>query len=247
MKLPTAFELAGRIGKARRSPGAKRTTKKRAEITATPTKARATKAQTIKAQDGPVTASPSSTEFDLSQRLSAVRKEHGLSLDALALKTGMTKGFLSLIERGLKVPSISTLLKLSQAYGISVSALLDTARSQEPVYSLVRRSERRKYAREGSPSGYRYEAIAFRKERKRMEPFVVQPPFRLPRKFFQHQGDEMVYVLEGEVEIHLDRERFQLRSGDCLYFDAATPHRSRSVGSERAVTLVIVTSQYPGH
>lgn len=159
----------------------------------------------------------------------------------------MTKGFLSLIERGLKVPSISTLLKLSQAYGISVSALLDTARAQEPIYSLVRRSERRKYAREGNPYGYRYEAIAFRKERKRMEPFVVQPPLRLPRSFFQHEGDEMVYVLEGDVEIHLDRERFLLGAGDCLYYDAATPHRSRSLGPERAITLVIVSPQQPTH
>jgi transcriptional regulator with XRE-family HTH domain len=186
------------------------------------------------------------SEFDLSKRLSAVRKEHELSLHALALKTGMTKGFLSLIERGLKVPSISTLLKLSQAYGISVSALLDTAKSQEPVYSLVKRGERRKYAREGSPYGYRYEAIAFHKERKRMEPFVVQPPLRLPRTFFQHQGDEMVYVLEGNVEIHLEREHIRLQAGDCLYFDAATPHRSRSLGPDRAVTLVVVTAQYPG-
>ena len=236
MKSPAALKLA-HIGKSRRRPRAKEAIKKRAEIAATAAKARV----------DVLAASPPPTEFDLSQRLSSVRKEHGLSLDALALKTGMTKGFLSLIERGLKVPSISTLLKLSQAYGISVSALLDTARSQEPVYSLVRRSERRKYAREGSPSGYRYEAIAFRKERKRMEPFVVQPPFRLPRNFFQHQGDEMVYVLEGDVEIQLDRERVQLRAGDCLYYDAATPHRSRSIGAERAVTLVIVTSQYPGH
>lgn len=191
-------------------------------------------------------SSSDSTEFDLSKRLSAVRKEHGLSLDALALKTGITKGFLSLIERGLKAPSISTLLKLSQAYGLSVSALLDTAKSQEPIYSLVKRSERRKYAREGSPYGYRYEAIAFHKERKRMEPFVVQPPLRLPRSFFQHQGDEMVYVLEGSVEIHLEREKILLQVGDCLYFDAATRHRSRSIGPERAVTLVVVTAQYPG-
>ena len=170
----------------------------------------------------------------------AVRKEHELSLDALAQKTGITKGFLSLIERGLKAPSISTLLKLSQAYGISVSALLDTEKPQDPIYSLVKRGERRKYAREGSLYGYRYEAIAFHKERKRMEPFVVEPPLRLPRKFFQHHGDEMVYVLEGEVEVHLERERIQLQAGDCFYFDAETQHRSRSLGPERAVTLVIV-------
>ena len=160
----------------------------------------------------------------------------------MAQKSGVTKGFLSLVERGLKAPSISTLLKLSQAYGLSVSALLDTAQPREPAYSLVRRGARRKYAREGSLYGYRYEAIAFHKEEKRMEPFVVAPPLRLPRKFFQHDGDEMVYVLEGEVEVHLDHERIVLQAGDCLYFDAATPHRSRSLGPERAVTLVIVSA-----
>ena len=153
----------------------------------------------------------------------------------------MTKGFLSLIERGLKIPSISTLLKLSHAYGISVSALLDTAKDGDPAYSLVKGDERRRYAREGSLYGYRYEAIAFRKQTKRMEPFIVQPPVRLPRKFFQHAGDEMVYVLRGEVEIHLDKECLRLTAGDCLYFDAAVPHRSRSLGSERALTLVIVS------
>ena len=153
----------------------------------------------------------------------------------------MTKGFLSLIERGLKIPSISTLLKLSSAYGISVSALLDTAKNQDPAYSLVKRDERRRYAREGSLYGYRYEAIAFRKQTKRMEPFVVQPPMRLPRKYFQHVGDEMVYVLKGDVEIHLDKECLHLSAGDCLYFDASTPHRSRSLGPERASTLVIVS------
>jgi transcriptional regulator with XRE-family HTH domain len=194
-----------------------------------------------RARDRATLTTSRSPEFNLSARLASVRKEHRISLDALAQKTGMTKGFLSLIERGLKVPSISTLLKLSTAYGISVSALLDTAQSQEAIYSLVKRGERRRYAREGSLYGYRYEAIAFHKQDKRMEPFVVQPPMRLPRKFFQHAGDEMVYVLTGALEIHLKEERLQLTAGDCLYFDAATPHRSRSLGLERATTLVIVS------
>lgn len=122
-----------------------------------------------------------------------------------------------------------------------MSALLDTAKNGDPAYSLVKQDERRRYAREGSLYGYRYEAIAFRKQIKRMEPFVVLPPLRLPRKFFQHAGDEMVYVLKCQVEIHLDKECLQLSAGDCLYFDAAVPHRSRSLGSERASTLVIVS------
>jgi transcriptional regulator with XRE-family HTH domain len=179
--------------------------------------------------------------FDLGERLRRLRLQHELSLEALATATGLTKGFLSLVERGHKAPSISTLLKVSQVFKISVGGLLGEPRPAEPTHSLVRAGERRKYAREGSLYGYRYEALAFGKERKRMEPFIVSPPLRLPRKFFQHEGDEMVFVLTGRVEVHLGSDRVMLAPGDCLYFDATMPHRSHSVGSERAVTLVVVS------
>jgi len=179
--------------------------------------------------------------FKLSDRLRGLRTGRGLSLDVLAQRTGLTKGFLSLIERGLKAPSISTLLRLSETYQLPLGALLDEPRPTEPKYSLVRRDARKKYAREGSLYGYRYEAIAYAKKLKRMEPFIVSPPLRVPRKFFQHDGDEMVYVLEGQVEIHLGKEKIRLTPGDCLYFDASTPHRSHSVGRERAATLVVVS------
>jgi len=181
--------------------------------------------------------------FDVSERLRTLRATRGLSLEAIAEKTGLTKGFMSLVERGLKAPSISTLLRLSHAYGMSVGALLDGSKPSEPAYSLVRRDERRRYAREGSLYGYRYEAIAFRKERKRMEPFIVSPPMRTPRKFFSHDGDEMVFVLNGQVELQLGDELILLLPGDCAYFDATTPHRSRSVGAERATTLVAVSER----
>ena len=178
--------------------------------------------------------------FSISQRLRQLRADRGLSLEQLAKKANLTKGFLSLIERGVKAPSISSLLRLSQVYGLSIGALLDDSRPDEPTHSLVRRDERKKFARDGSLYGYRYEALAFRKKRKRMEPFIVSPPLRVPRRFFQHEGDEMVYVLSGQIEIHLGSDKIRLTPGDCIYFDANTPHRSRSIGRERAQTLVVV-------
>jgi mannose-6-phosphate isomerase-like protein (cupin superfamily) len=107
---------------------------------------------------------------------------------------------------------------------------------------VVRAHERQRYAREGTLYGYRYEAIAFRKSQKRMEPFIVLPPLRMPQKFFEHEGDEMVLVMSGRIQVDLDGDLITLRAGDCIYFDAAIPHRSRSLGKTAARTLVVVSS-----
>ncbi len=180
--------------------------------------------------------------YNLNERLRSLRRQHEMSLDVLASRTGVTKGLLSLVERGLKAPSISTLMALSQAFGMPMSRLFDDDAGHRESYSLVRRSGRKKFAREGSLYGYKYEALAFRKDRKLMEPFIVMPPRRLPQRSFQHAGDEMVFVLSGVVETQLGKEKIVLEAGDCLYFDASLPHRSRSLSTERAVTLVVVSA-----
>jgi transcriptional regulator with XRE-family HTH domain len=181
------------------------------------------------------------TNQALNERLRSLRLERELSLDTLATKAGVTKGFLSLVERGLKAPSISTLMALSRAFQVPISRLFDDASHDSNTYSLVRRANRKRYAREGSLYGYKYEALAFRKDRKAMEPFIVMPPRRMPRRSFQHAGDELVFVLTGVVETQLGSEKIILNEGDCLYFDASVSHRSRSMSNERAVTLVVVS------
>ena len=171
-----------------------------------------------------------------------LRLERGITLPTLAAKTGLTKGFLSQVERGMKAPSISSLLRISQVLGVTVGALFEPAAKPEPGHSLVRRHERQRYAREGSLYGYHYEALAFRKAIKRMEPFIVSPPLITPRKFFTHEGDELLFVLSGRLEVSLNAERMVLSRGDCLYFDASIPHRSRSLGKKRSRALVVVSS-----
>jgi transcriptional regulator with XRE-family HTH domain len=175
-------------------------------------------------------------------RLRGLRKGRGITLESLAEKTGVTKGFLSQVERGSKAPSISTLMRLAQTLDVHVGDLFDEGRDQEPVYSLVRAHERQRYAREGSLYGYHYEAIAFRKAVKKMEPFIVLPPLRMPHKFFQHEGDEMVLVLEGRIQVDLAGDLIDLRPGDCIYFDASTPHRSRSLSKKPSRALVVVSA-----
>lgn len=185
---------------------------------------------------------PSMQGPELAARLRMLRLERGFTLAAMATKTGTTKGFLSQVERGMKAPSIATLLRIAQVFDVSVASLFRSGAKSGPAYSLVRAHERQKYAREGSLYGYHYEAIAFRKAIKKMEPFIISPPFRAPRKLFTHYGDEMILVLSGRIEFNLAGELIVLRPGDCLYFDASTSHCSRSLGKKLSHAVVVVSA-----
>lgn len=186
-------------------------------------------------------ARPSIQGPELAERLRLLRAERGLTLAEMAAKAGVTKGFLSQVEHGMKAPSIPTLLRIANVFGVDLGELFQNRTSEAPAHSLVRVHERQKYAREGSLFGYRYEAIAFRKAAKKMEPFIISPPYRAPRKLFSHHGDEMILVLSGRIQVNLDGKLIALDPGDCLYFDASTPHCSRSLGRKPARAVVVVS------
>src|SRR3546814_3486568 len=79
---------------------------------------------------------------EISFRLKALRRQYQFSLEQLSQRTGLTKSYLSKLERGVSEPSISTVLKLAQAYEIGVSQLIGTGEGGESeAISVVRRSE----------------------------------------------------------------------------------------------------------
>lgn len=176
---------------------------------------------------------------ELAVRIRQFRREMGVSLDAIAAKTGLTRGFLSKVERGLAIPSIASLIRIAQALAHPVSAFFGEDKEDEPV-SLVRPTERRPFSRRGSPFGYNYFSIAYKRKKKWMEPYIMYPPRRIKEnRFFTHDGEEMLFVIKGSVELVLRGQRYLLRKGDCIYYDSSLPHRNRSLGHAQAEVLVV--------
>lgn len=172
-------------------------------------------------------------------RIRFMRRQRGMSLEELACAAGLTKSFLSKIERGLSVPSIATALKVAASFGVSVAALLGEEEGSETV-CIVRKSERRAFMHAGS--GYNYEMLAAPKRLKSMEPFVMRPPFEFQNdRLFDHVGEEFILFLSGTIEVEFPNRRVKLKAGDSLYFDSHLPHRSRSLGNSLAEALVVVT------
>ena len=87
-------------------------------------------------------------------RLKLLRKKLGVTLEALAEKSGMTKSYLSKVERGLNTPSIATALKLAKALNVKVEELFSEDKVSLDSYSLVRSHERQPLGASGDNPGY---------------------------------------------------------------------------------------------
>ena len=176
----------------------------------------------------------------LAERIAFLRKQRRMTLDQLAKASSLTKSYISKVERGLSVPSISTAMKIAESLELSVGQLLGETQYDDAI-SVVRKKERLSFMRKGSSSGYNYEMLAPGKQFKTMEPFIMRPPLKFQDDHhFNHSGQEIIFVLSGQMEVDFGGERYQLGKGDCIYFDAHVPHRSRSLKGKIAEALVVV-------
>lgn len=178
-----------------------------------------------------------------SVRLRILRRKKGFTLDRLAQLSGLSKGYISKIERDMCEPTISTVTGLGKALGVSVGKLLGEDSDEEGV-CLVRKNDRQHLSKEAKGNSRdTFEALAAKRSIKCMEPFIMRPPMNLPEPvdLSQHAGEEFMYVIRGKVEVTMLDRKIALTPGDSLYFDATIPHKVRSFGKSRAEMLLIIT------
>jgi len=189
------------------------------------------------------TLNPTMDERSIAKNIKVLRLNKKMSLDKLSQMTGLTKGYLSKIERSHKAPPLSTLNKIALTLDVDVTFFLkeNTEEVRDIKLAIVKRRERKKVVTKGSLYGYEYEALAYNKPGKNMEPFILLPALT-KEATFQHDGEEFMYVLEGVHEFKYDRKKYILRKGDSIYFDSRIPHSGRSLGDKKAKILTVIYS-----
>jgi transcriptional regulator with XRE-family HTH domain len=186
-------------------------------------------------------ANPNDADQLVGERIARLRSERRMTLERLAQVTGFTKGYLSKIENGRKVPPIATLSRIAQALHTEIGSFFQSARrAVAREVTVVRANERHSVQRGGSAFGYDYIGLALKRINKRMDPFIFTFPPRIDKHvFFEHRGEEFLFVLSGTIEFQVGDERFTLRKGDSVYFDASVPHRGWSRGAGAKALVVI--------
>lgn len=180
-------------------------------------------------------------------RIRNLRKERGYTLATVARGTGLSAGLLSLVENEQVTPPISTLLKIARFFGVTMSRFFEE--KSPGSISVIRRGERkpisRRLSKDGRPIGYEYFSLGYKKADKMIEPFYVEfdPKKRDEVLYFDHEGEEFLYVLSGRLEFNTIDQSTILRPGDALMFDSSVPHGFRSAGPGRASAVVTVVEK----
>jgi transcriptional regulator with XRE-family HTH domain len=176
-------------------------------------------------------------------RLKNLRGLKGVTLEDLAQRTGLTKSFLSKVERGKSMPSIATALKIADAFEVGVGDLFGASETAKD-FAVVRKTERKPFSGRRFKAGHRYEAIAPGHFHGLYEAFVDHPPFDEPphHQRAQHRGHEMLFVIKGKIDVAFPHQSVKLEEGDSIVFSGQIPHRVLSLRPKRAEILVIVTN-----
>jgi transcriptional regulator with XRE-family HTH domain len=188
-------------------------------------------------------------EVRVGEKIKALREGRGLSLKEIADLTGFSTALLSQMENHLVSPSLGTLIKLASAFGVKVGDFLGETEG-EP-YSIVRKDERKKVSRfaskDGVKYGYSYESLGFDKKDRHMEPFIVtlEPATVKAAKTSVHEGEEFIFVLEGEMEVILGNHTDVLYPGDSIYYDSTIPHRVQCHQDKMTRILAVLFAPSP--
>lgn len=180
-------------------------------------------------------------ERAIAEHIRRERLKMGWTLDRLAQKTGLSKGYLSQIENNEKTPPIGTLTKIAYGLGISVLELIsgEVREREAGKLSIVRGEQRKPITHTGAAEGSVYDSFGFSRPDRLMDAYIVTVSHQYPPQPLIHSGQEIGYTLFGEHEFYYDGQTYVLRAGDAVYFDSDRPHMARSLSREPAKVLVV--------
>ena len=175
---------------------------------------------------------------ELAHRLRKIRTDRGLTLEQVASEAGLTRGWLSKVENFRVTPSLPALSSIAGALGATLSELFEGLDTQPPIV-VVRSGQRRPMKRDEDVSLLSYEALAYTRPSREMDPFVLTVPRADDRPLLTHAGEEFLFVLQGTVKLEYNGSTEQLDEGDSAYFDGEHPHRLVCEHDTPAKVLVV--------
>ena len=184
-------------------------------------------------------------EKKIADKIRQIRKRKGLTLSQFGQIVGLSKGLLSRIENNQVSPPIATLSKISQGLEVPIASFFEDAEQEQKRYTVTKIHDRKQVVRHGTKIGFTYYSLNHIKPPYAMHAFVMHTPSfeKEPKVLFDHPGEELVFVLKGELVLVYGKEKICLHPGDAIHFDSSEPHRAQCIGKEDCECLVVVAGE----
>ena len=188
----------------------------------------------------------------LGERIAEIRKTYSISREDLSERSGVSTDLIAKIEDDGHIPDLAPLIKISRGLGVRLGTLLDDHEQLGPV--ICRAGDAASASRfktglpEGLPEGasagghhgMSFNALAADKTGRHMEPFIVTIQADAKQEKSAHEGEEFIYVMEGNLSLEYGMDKETLKTGDSVYYDSIVPHRVFSADNNQVKILAVI-------
>lgn len=182
--------------------------------------------------------------YAIADKLRTLRLRRSMGLAQLAEHTGFSSAMLSRLENGRLVPTLPTLTRIALVFNVGLDYFFSDPRKRH-VVAVVRRDERQVFPSDpkSAPVPWHFESLDFRVNERKLSGYLAHfhslPPDKVVPHY--HQGVELLYLIEGKLEMRIGVETFQLSAGDSIYFDSMQKHTYRSLDKTPCTAIVVTT------
>ena len=183
----------------------------------------------------------------IGSKIRGLRETKNLSVEEIAERSGLTVEQINSIENDVNLPSLGPLIKIARALGVRLGTFMDDSDALGPI--VTRAKDREADSSISFSNGavdarkhMEYHPLAQQKAGRHMEPFIIDinpeesPEFQLSA----HEGEEFIYVMQGEVEIVYGKETYKLGEGDSIFYDSIVKHHVHGAPGKSAKILAVV-------
>jgi transcriptional regulator with XRE-family HTH domain len=171
------------------------------------------------------------------KKLKAIRLKNDMTIQELAEKSGVSSNMISRVERGLTIPSVEILMKLAGVFDKSINYFVEeVSTTHEVVFTSPGCRDKTVYDDE---SNMHTESLTSGLRDPQFMSFLCTVPEggTSGHKNMFHPGDELIYIMEGNLRISIAGEQHILKPGDSLSFKSHLPHRWDNIGDGEAKVL----------
>lgn len=176
----------------------------------------------------------------IGRKIKALRQERGLTIQDLSTKSNISKGLLSKIENSRTVPSLPVIIGIIQSLEISLKEFFDDmVLLNGNTYLHIKKGQYKTLEKENR-KGFTYNyVLGHNFNNVSVEISILEIGEKSDSDPTTTDGFEYKYILEGEIEYHLDKEVILLQEGDSFFFDASKPHLPVNKSGKAAKMLVV--------